>query len=161
MNPRVYLYIEIVRVRRLPIVGALVVLLLLAFAGSAHACSCAPMAPGRSLREADAAVVGRLVEVVPVGRFRADYRYRLQRVFRGGKAIEPERILSVRSARRAAACALPRRLGHDYGLFLIRARGLWVSGICGVIEPDRLRLAAEHRPRAARRGSDGPPGCAA
>lgn len=153
VNSNVYLYIGSVRVRRLPIFGALVVLVALASAGSAHACSCAPLAPGESLREADAAIVGRLVEVVPVGRFRAEYRYRVQQVFRGGREIESDRMLSVRSARRSAACALPRRLDHEYGLFLIRAEGHWASGICGVIEPHRLRLAAQHQPPSRQDGS--------
>ncbi len=154
VNSHVYLYIGSVRVRRLPIVGALVVLVALASAGSAHACSCAPLAPGESLREADAAIVGRLVEVIPVGRFGADYRYRVQQVYRGRRKIESDRILSVRSTRRSAACALPRRLDHEYGLFLIRTEGRWVSGICGVIEPRRLRLAAQRKPPSRQDGSD-------
>jgi hypothetical protein len=149
-------------VRRLPIVGALVVLLALAFAGSALACSCAPLAPGESLRESDAAIVGRLVEVVPVGRFRADYRYEVQRVYRGRRAIASGRMLSVRSARRSAACALPRRLDRDYGLFLTRVAGRWVSGICGVIEPRRLHFAAQRGPLASRgAGSPEPGACPA
>jgi hypothetical protein len=146
-------------VRRLPIVGALVVLLVLAFAGSAHACSCAPLAPGKSLREADAAIVGRLVEVVPAGTLRADYRYEVRRVYRGRSMIEPGRTLTVRSARRSAACALPRRLGRSYGLFLARARGRWAAGICSVIEPRRLWAVAQHQPRVERRGSAADGGC--
>jgi hypothetical protein len=131
--------------------AALVVLGGLAFAASAPACSCAPMRPAEALRQSDAAIVGRLVKVMPRGTH-ADYRYEVQRVYRGGQAIERDQMLSVRSARRAATCALPRRLGHRYGLFLTRAGGRWASGLCGVIEPRRLEATAK---RQARRGRGG------
>lgn len=134
------------RVRRLSLTAALVMLGSLAFVASAPACSCAPLKPAEALRRADAAIVGRLVEVVPRGAIRADYRYEVQKVYRGGSQIERGQMLDVRSARHAAACALPRRLGHRYGLFLTRAGGLWTSGICGVIEPRRLAAVAR-RPR--------------
>lgn len=104
------------------------------------------MAPREALQQSDAAIVGRLVEVVPRGRLHADYRYEVQRIYRGRAAIERGEMLSVRSARRSAACALPRRLSQRYGLFLARANGHWFSGICGVIEPRRLRRAAEGEP---------------
>jgi hypothetical protein len=143
-------------------VAAVVAFGVLALAGTAQACSCAPQAPAESLRESDAAIVGRLVKVMPRGRLHADYRYEVSRVYRGRKTIERGQMLSVRSARRAAACALPRRLGHRYGLFLIRGGGHWLSGICGVIEPRRLWLAAKHQARAYRRGPGGTAGgCAA
>lgn len=125
----------------------------LVFARSAEACSCAPQAPADSLRESDGAIVGRLVKVVPRGRLHADYRYEVRHVYRGGESIDSGRMLTVRSGRKAAACALPRRLGHVYGLFLSRARGRWFGGICGVIEPDRLRHAAQSQRRVYRRGS--------
>jgi hypothetical protein len=108
----------------------------------AQACSCAPQPPADSLRESDAAIVGRLVKVLPRGRLHADYRYEVLHVYRGRKSIEPGQFLDVRSARRAAACALPRRLGHRYGLFLLHRYGHWSGGICGVISPRRLRRAA-------------------
>lgn len=158
MNPSVYLYIGLVRVRRLSTALLSVALVGLALAGSADACSCAPQAPAESLRESDAAVVGRLVEVLPHGRLHADYRYEVRHVFRG-KGIETGQMLDVRSGRRAAACALPRRLDHVYGLFLARARGGWFGGICGVIEPRRLRHAAQSQPRVYRRGAGDPGPC--
>lgn len=122
----------------------------LALAGSAHACSCAPQAPVESLRDSDAAIVGRLVSVRAHGRFRADYRYEVGRVYRGG-GIEPGQMLTVRSARRASACALPRRLDRRYGLFLTRGDEHWMGGICGVISPQRMRQAAAQRPSATAR----------
>jgi len=124
----------------------------MALAGGSMACSCAPQAPAESLREADAAIVGELVEVAPQGRLRADYRYQVQRVYRGG-GIEPGEMLIVRSARRASACALPRRLGRRYGLFLFRGDGQWRGGICGVIGPRRLWRAAQGQAAARASGA--------
>jgi hypothetical protein len=142
-------------VRRLSVAGALVLAVVLGFAGSAQACSCAPVAPGKALRESDAAVVGRLVEIVPRGSMQADYRYEVQRVYRGAKMIEADQVLSVRSARRAAACALPRRIDRRYGLFLTRFGGRWRAGICSVITPRRLWMAAQGRPLGAPACGDG------
>lgn len=116
------------------------------------------MRPADHLQSADAAIVGRLVAVVPRGPFRADYRYRVTRVYRGGDEIERGKVLAVRSARRAAACALPGRTGRMYGLFLARARNGWASGICGVISPRRLHTALSH-PRAGRSSAGGSLGC--
>jgi hypothetical protein len=131
----------------------------LTLAGSAAACSCAPQAPAESLQESDAAIVGRLLEVLPHGRLQADYRYEVRRVYRGD-GIEPGGVLTVRSGRRAATCALPRRLDHRYGLFLTSGKGRWFGGICGVIEPRRLWHAAQQNSRPLRRSSgQGPGGC--
>lgn len=117
--------------------------LVLVTAPGALACSCAPQVPGESLGEADAAVVGRLVRVMPSGALHATYRYEVGHVYKGASRIEVGRMLDVRSARRSAACALPRRTGRSYGLFLLRGRGRWVGSICGVVNPRRLRHAAQ------------------
>jgi hypothetical protein len=127
----------------------------LCFAASAHACSCAPTDPGEALRESDAAVVGRLVEVVPRGALQADYRYEVRRVYRGARAIDAGQMLAVRSAQSGAACGLPRRVDRRYGLFLARAGGRWRSGICSVVTPRRLWQAARGRPLAAHPACDG------
>jgi hypothetical protein len=132
-----------VRGGRVAIAAVAVVLLCLAFAGHAVACSCAPVAPSESLAESDAAIVGRLLSVEPRGAIRAQYRYRVRRVYRGGDAIEPGSTLRVLSPRGSAACALPDRLGANYGLFLFGDRGRWASGLCGVISPRRLWAAAQ------------------
>jgi hypothetical protein len=145
------------RMRRLS-VAAIVGLGALAFAGSAQACSCAPPAPRQALRQSDAALVGTLVKVVPRDPLWADYRYRVTRVYRGGAAIGRGDTISVRSARRAAACALPRRLDRRYGLFLTRRGGHWRAGMCSTIAPRRLWLAA--RRAAAAGASAAPLGCA-
>lgn len=127
--------------RRLAI-AAIVALGALVFTGSAQACSCAPQAPGEAMREADAAIVGRLVAVLPRGPGRADFRYRVQRVFKRGPGIRRGRVVAVRSARSAAACGLPRRLGRRYGLLLRRGEGRWAGGSCGLARPGRLAALA-------------------
>ena len=95
------------------------------------------------MRQADAAIVASLVKVVPRNRVWADYRYRVLRVYRGGEEVARGETISVRSSRRAAACALPRRVEHRYGLFLVRHEGHWTAGACSVIAPHRLWLAAK------------------
>jgi len=140
-------------VRRLLTAGTLGVLGVLAFAGSARACSCAPMQPAEALRESDAAIVGRLVKVAPRGVVQADYRYEVRRVYRGARMIEAGQMLSVRSARRSAACALPRRIGRRYGLFLLRGEGHWRAGLCSVLSPRRLWAAAHGESRMYRRAA--------
>lgn len=107
------------------------------------------------MAEADAAIVGRLISVTPHGPFRADYRYRVRRVYRGGDAINSGQVVTVHSSSSAAACALPRRIDRIYGLFLARADNQWVSGICGVISPRKLWNASHHRVRIYRRSAGG------
>jgi hypothetical protein len=126
------------------VIGAvLAVLAVLVAASGAMACSCAPQAPGESLREADGAVVGRLVKVLPHGPLHAVYRYEVGRVYKG--KIRTGQMLDVHGSRRAAACALPRRSDRSYGLFLSHRHGRWFGGICGVISPRRLRAAAQNQ----------------
>jgi hypothetical protein len=95
------------------------------------------MRPAEYLQSADAAVVGRLVDVIPRGQLRADYLYRVKRVYRGD-GLKRGGLLTVRSGRGGAGCALPRRKKRTYGLFLARDGLRWTSGICAVINPRRL-----------------------
>ena len=127
---------------RVAIAAVSVVLLGLAFAGSALACSCAPSAPVESLAGSDAAIAARLVSVEPHGATRAEYRYEVLHVYRGQDAIEPGATLKVMSRRGSAACALPEGIGHNYGLFLLGDGRRWVGGLCGVVSPRRLWAAA-------------------
>jgi Tissue inhibitor of metalloproteinase len=128
---------------RRPSVAAIVVLGALVFAGGAQACSCAPQAPAKALRSSDAAIVARLVKVVPRGDLRADYRYRVRRVYRGAKAIQRGTTISVSSARNTAACGLPKRQDRPVGLFLSLDRNRsWTAGVCSMIAPRRLWHAA-------------------
>jgi hypothetical protein len=123
---------------RLFVVAAVVVLGALAFAAGAQACSCAQTSPKQALRGADAAIVGELVAVIPRGDLRADYRYRVQRVYKKRVGIRRGRTISVRSATASSACGLPRRTGRRYGVLLAWSEGHWTSGLCGVMKPDLL-----------------------
>jgi hypothetical protein len=125
------------------IASVFVALAMLVAADGASACSCAPQPPAESLRQADGAIVGRLVKVLPHGPLHAVYRYEVSRVYKG--EISKGRVLNVRSSRRAAACALPRRTGRSYGLFLAQRHGRWFGGICEVISPARLGRAAQNQ----------------
>jgi hypothetical protein len=125
--------------------AALSVAAALAGAGSAEACSCAQIAPRNALRQADAAIVGELVDVLPRGGGQADYRYEVQRVYKGAGRIGS--ALSVRGSAQSAACGLPRGVGKRYGLFLGWGEGRWRGGLCGVIAPRQLRLAARQSSR--------------
>ena len=111
-------------------------------AGSALACSCAPTTPSESLARSDAAITARLLAVEPHGATRAVYRYEVLHVYRGRGVIAPGSTLRVMSPRGSAACALPDRVDHSYGLFLLGSAGRWVGGLCGVIAPRRLWAAA-------------------
>jgi hypothetical protein len=143
--------VDLVRLRRLSIAGALVFLGVLGLAEGANACSCAPQSPLEALRRSDAAIVGRLVEVVPRNRLQADFRYRVRRVYRGARMIEPGKTISVQSSRSAAACGLPRRQDRPVGLFLLLDGERWTAGVCSTISPRRLWAAARRGYGGARR----------
>lgn len=130
--------------RRLSVAAALVVLGALAFAGSARACRCAQTAPAEALRRADAAIVAKLVKVVPRGAGQADYRYKVRSVYKGRREIDFGEVISIRSANRSAACGLPHDTDTRYGLLLTEEEGRWFGGLCGLIEPRELRSAASH-----------------
>lgn len=99
------------------------------------------MAPAEAMRQADAAIVGELVDVVR-GPLRSDYRYRVQRVYKRGEGIRPGETILVRSATDSAACGLPQGTGRRYGLLLARAGDRWTSGLCGVLTPHLMRRAS-------------------
>ena len=128
-------------VTRLFVAAAVVALGALVFAAGAQGCSCARTPPDEAMQRADAAIVGRLVKVVPRSRLKADYRYRVQRVYKRGGAIRRGRTISVRSARQSAACGLPVRTGRRYGLMLVWGEGHWNSGLCATFRPGALHSA--------------------
>ena len=144
---------------RVAIAAVTAVLLGLAFAGSAQACSCAPTAPAEALARADAAIVGELLGVQPRSPSQAAYRYRVLRVYRGRKRIEIGSVLTVLSPRGSASCGLPTRLSKHYGLFLLGADGRWASGLCGVISPRRLWSAARQPQDGEAASSAASDGC--
>lgn len=105
----------------------------LVFAAEATACSCAPLTRGEKMRKADAAFAGTMVKVVPRGRDRAVFRYRVGRVFKRGPGIRRGRMVSVRGARGSAACGLPTTTGRRYRLALARVKGGWTAGACSLL----------------------------
>jgi hypothetical protein len=121
-----------VGLRRLSI-AAVVVLGALVFATGTQACSCTRVPRDEAIRQADAAIAGELVKVVPQNRQRAAFRYRVQRVYKGGHGIRVGDVVSVRSARDSAACGLPTRTGRRYGLALSWSDGGWTSGACALL----------------------------
>ncbi len=103
----------------------------------------------KEYRRADAAIVGRLIEVRPVGSpgaetGPADFRYRVERVYKGGRRLRRGRVVTVRAERSEAACGLPSRIGRRYGLLLHRRRGRppWRAGLFDAMSPRELREAA-------------------
>jgi len=139
-----------------PSVAAVVALGALVFVGGAQACSCAPMAAGRALQQADAAFVGKLLKVMPRGRSQADYRYSVQRVYKASGRLHRGGLVVVRSARAGSACGLSSGIGRRYGL-LLDARHVfpamggkgdahrgwrWRGSLCGVLPPQELRAVA-------------------
>jgi hypothetical protein len=100
------------------------------------------MAPAEAMRQADAAIVGELIEVVPRDGLRSDYRYRVQRVYKPGRGIRTGGTILVRSATDSAACGLPPRTGRRYGLLLARAEDRWTSGLCGLLTPHLMHRAS-------------------
>ena len=142
VNSGVSLYSGFVRARRLLIVGVAVSLLGFSTAGSASACSCVEATPREALRQADAAIVGRLVEVVPRDRYSSDYRYLVRGIYKRGEGIRRGGIVSVRSGLNGAACGLPSSEGRRYGLFLSRSDGGWIGSSCRLVGPAELVAAA-------------------
>jgi hypothetical protein len=140
-------------------VAALAVVAGLLGAESALACSCLPPDPPELLKSSDGAFTGRLVAVravdppaegEPTGSGDpTDYIYRVGRVYKHGPGLRRGHRVRVRSARDGATCGLPRERGRLYGLFLQRQNRRWHSNSCLVVEPRRLRRAAENRNQEA------------
>jgi hypothetical protein len=139
-----------VRVKRPTIMAAVAIAAVLATPAGAVACSCAPVEPEAAMRNADAAIIGRLVEVMPRGDLRADFRYRVQQVYKSGRGLTRGAVIVVRSNLQGVACGLPTSEGRRYGLFLDRSEGGWAGSLCAVVEPQRLSSAAGDSSRRSR-----------
>ena len=106
----------------------------------------------QDLRRAYAAIVGRLIEVRPVGPQeetfpnvpRADFRYRVERVYKGRRGLRRGRVVTVRGVRHESMCGLPDGVGRRYGLLLHRRRTRppWRAGLFDAMSPRELREAA-------------------
>jgi hypothetical protein len=131
-----------VRVRRPAFAVAIVVLGALLFSSGAQACSCIERTPREALRDADAAIVGRLVKVVRTNGHSAEYHYLVRRAYKRGKGIRAGEIVAVRSGLNGASCGFPVDEDRWYGLFLYRSGNRWTGGLCGLVAPRRLSAAA-------------------
>jgi hypothetical protein len=129
---------------------AIVVLGALLFSSGAQACSCINLPPRAALRQADAAISGRLMRVGSVDRFGADYLYRIQRVYKAGPGLKAGATVSVRSGPNGASCGLPIDWDRRYGLFLSRSGDRWRGGLCALATPGEIAAAAA----SAQRGDN-------
>jgi hypothetical protein len=109
---------------------AALVLLSLAFAADAYACSCLRVNLERDLPRADAAMIGTVLERRTSERSRV-YLLRLEQVYKG----ELENRVEVVTARGGAACGLELAVGQRVGLLLERDGELWRSGLCSQVDP--------------------------
>ena len=127
----------------------------LALAGSASACSCAPLT-AKSVKKADAAAVMRLDEVDETGggsydegSGKAAFTYTVGKVV-SGKKLDKGDSVTIESNTSSAACGLPKREGKRYGLVLKRRRnGEWTSNLCSSTTPRQLQKLADGK-RSAR-----------
>jgi hypothetical protein len=112
-------------------------------AESALACTCAAQRVDEQLAAADAALVGKLVDVNRVSSGGIRLEYRVRRVFKGAPGLDRGESLTLRSAGTAAACGLPRKKDKRYGLLLDRRKKRLTANLCSVVSPKKLRRAGE------------------
>jgi hypothetical protein len=129
--------------RRSAVVPLLALLLVLATAQAAHACSCAPGDPRDALHRSDGAFVGAFVGRTEVDDQTAIYSFEVETTVKG--TIGP--TVDVRSASNGASCGLEVGIGQRIGLLLdIADDGAWTSGLCSQIDPEVLLTAAQPLP---------------
>lgn len=102
-------------------------------------------------RRAYAAIVGRLVAIRPVGPQgeafpnipRANFLYRVERVYKGRRGLRRGRVVAVRSPRHNYQCGLPGPIGKRFGLLLHRRRTHppWRADMFDAVSPRELRAA--------------------
>jgi hypothetical protein len=138
-------------VRRLAAPSSILLAVALLAPASAQACSCAAIAPETRLAQSDGAVIAKLIEVLPRGRYLADYRYRIKEAFKARRRLRPGRLLTIRAPVSSATCGLPHDRRGSYGLFLRRSRGRWHAGLCDVVSGREMREAAAGRAGARAR----------
>jgi hypothetical protein len=148
--------------------GACLVAALIA-APDADACSCASVKIRQALRQNDAAVIGKLRDVRPIGGAASEragndavapgqrnFIYRIRRVYKGERRIEVGTRIAVRSWGSEASCGLPRRPTR-IGVFLNRKRRHWTSNLCWTVPAQRMRRAGERRGGGAGGGLNSRP----
>jgi Tissue inhibitor of metalloproteinase len=119
-------------------------------AESALACTCAAQRVDDQLANADAALVGKLVDVDRVSPGSVKLKYRVKRVFKGAPGLDRGDKLTLRSPASGAACGLPRKKNKRYGLLLDRRRKRLTANLCSVVSPKKLRRAAAGKVKGKR-----------
>jgi len=128
---------------------AAVVALLLLVPAAARACSCALPGddPHADVREADAAVWGKVVKRRVINQQTVRLRLRVIEDFKDNLGA----FVRVTTGRYSSACGLTARRGDKVGLLLYREGGHYGSGLCSVRTRGFLQRGAspESNPRAA------------
>lgn len=143
--------------RRRAVLLALIVAFAVVPLPHANACTCiANSDPRDRLAAANGAFIGELVgrrETAPLGSVISTgrdvvYTFEVAEVVKGniGQRVE------VHSAASGSSCGFEVAAGEAVGVLLDRHRGSWRSGLCGQLEPAKLRAAAAPLPA--------PDGCA-
>ncbi len=136
---------------------------MLASADSAFACSCAFEDEAKRFQRSDAAVVARLVDVVPVddqpanpsspiGPAVADYHYRLLRIFKGPRRLHEGDEIVIRGNTSSAACGMPTQ-ERRYAFYLHRYRRSLSTNLCSLTSRGAMKEAAAQAGAASRPAS--------
>src|SRR6185295_7995655 len=129
--------------RRSAVVSVLALLLVVAGAQAAHACSCLIGDPRDALHRSDGAFVGTLVERTEVDDQTSIFTFEVETAVKGMIGAE----VDVRSASNGASCGLEVEFGQRIGLLLgTDEDGAWISNLCSQIDPEVLLEAAEPLP---------------
>jgi len=129
--------------RRSAVVSVLALLLVVAGAQVAHACSCLIGDPRDALHRSDGAFVGTLVERSEVDEQTSIFTFEVEIAVKGAIGT----TIDVRSNSKGASCGLEVEIGQRIGLLLgIDEDGAWISNLCSQIDPEVLLNAAEPLP---------------
>jgi hypothetical protein len=109
---------------------AALVVLSLAAAAEAYACSCAPVDLERDLPVADGAMIGTVLERAVSGGT-ATYLFRVEQIYKG----DVESRAEVVTPASGASCGLEVGVGERVGLLLTREGDEWRSGLCSQVDP--------------------------
>ena len=126
-----------VMVKRLLVIGLIATVLVVTRAGEASACSCASITPSVALEEADAALVGTLIDR-PVSEMppteNAPYTFEVESWVKGDSGPE----VVVLSHNQGSACGIEAPVGQRVGLFVSEQNGELTSSLCSMVDPDLL-----------------------
>ena len=120
-------------------------------AADASACRCIRTSLEQKWKQADGAIVARLVAVTPYGDNRpgGTLRYRIERVYKRAPGLRRGRSIAIAGGR--TSCSLPTGplLRRD-GLFLRRTSGGWSASRCRRVSPAAMRRSTQGKASRAR-----------